>query len=79
MCILLEIYSFFGYRSALDRNRVNITENNMSTHPTKDLETFVNPNQERDYTIIIDIPEFTCLCPKTGQPEFCHHQIRIPA
>jgi|GEM_PF-5637676 len=39
----------------------------MSTHPTKDLETFVNPNQERDYTIIIDIPEFTCLCPKTGQ------------
>lgn len=47
-----------------------ITENNMSTHPTKDLETFVNPNQERDYTIIIDIPEFTCLCPKTGQPDF---------
>ncbi|WP_223787297.1 preQ(1) synthase [Marinicella meishanensis] len=42
----------------------------MSTHPTKDLETFVNPNQERDYTIIIDIPEFTCLCPKTGQPDF---------
>ncbi len=42
----------------------------MSTHPTKELETFVNPNQERDYTIIIDIPEFTCLCPKTGQPDF---------
>jgi len=42
----------------------------MSTQPTKDLETFVNPNQERDYTIIIDIPEFTCLCPKTGQPDF---------
>jgi 7-cyano-7-deazaguanine reductase len=47
-----------------------VTENNMSTHPSKDLETFVNPNQERDYTIIIDIPEFTCLCPKTGQPDF---------
>ncbi|MDM8567175.1 preQ(1) synthase [Candidatus Halobeggiatoa sp. HSG11] len=34
------------------------------------LETFLNPNQERDYTIHIRIPEFTCLCPKTGQPDF---------
>ncbi|MCK5720590.1 MAG: NADPH-dependent 7-cyano-7-deazaguanine reductase QueF [Thiomargarita sp.] len=34
------------------------------------LETFDNPNPKRDYTIHIRIPEFTCLCPKTGQPDF---------
>ncbi len=34
------------------------------------LETFANPKSERDYTIRIRIPEFTCLCPKTGQPDF---------
>jgi len=34
------------------------------------LETFDNPNPERDYTIQSRIPEFTCLCPKTGQPDF---------
>ena len=34
------------------------------------LETFPNPSSERDYTIRIRIPEFTCLCPKTGQPDF---------
>ena len=38
--------------------------------PNKDLETFPNPAPERDYTIRIRIPEFTCLCPKTGQPDF---------
>jgi len=38
--------------------------------PTKFLETFENPNPERDYHIRIDSPEFTCLCPKTGQPDF---------
>ena len=38
--------------------------------PSKQLETFENPNPERDYTIRITIPEFTCLCPKTGQPDF---------
>jgi len=42
----------------------------MSTQPSKDLETFDNPQPGRDYTIRIDIPEFTCLCPKTGQPDF---------
>jgi 7-cyano-7-deazaguanine reductase len=42
----------------------------MTTQPSKDLETFPNPNPERDYTIRIDVPEFTCLCPKTGQPDF---------
>jgi len=37
---------------------------------SRDLETFENPNLERDYHIRIDSPEFTCLCPKTGQPDF---------
>ena len=42
----------------------------MPSQPSKDLETFPNPQPERDYTIRIRIPEFTCLCPKTGQPDF---------
>ena len=42
----------------------------MPTKPSKQLETFENPNPERDYTIEITMPEFTCLCPKTGQPDF---------
>jgi 7-cyano-7-deazaguanine reductase len=42
----------------------------MATAPTKALETFPNPNPERDYEIRIDTPEFTCLCPVTGQPDF---------
>ena len=42
----------------------------MSTKPSKDLESFDNPMPERDYTIRIDMLEFTCLCPKTGQPDF---------
>ncbi|MCB1875950.1 MAG: NADPH-dependent 7-cyano-7-deazaguanine reductase QueF [Chromatiales bacterium] len=42
----------------------------MPSQPSKDLETFANPQPERDYTIRIRVPEFTCLCPKTGQPDF---------
>jgi 7-cyano-7-deazaguanine reductase len=42
----------------------------MSTQPSKALETFDNPRPGRDYTIRIRMPEFTCLCPKTGQPDF---------
>ena len=42
----------------------------MSSQPSKTLEIFENPNQDRDYVIRIDMPEFTCLCPKTGQPDF---------
>lgn len=41
-----------------------------SRQPNRDLETFPNPESGRDYTIRIRIPEFTCLCPKTGQPDF---------
>lgn len=40
------------------------------TRPSRDLETFENPRPEADYTIRIRVPEFTCLCPKTGQPDF---------
>lgn len=42
----------------------------MTTQPSKQLETFDNAMPERDYTIHIETPEFTCLCPKTGQPDF---------
>jgi len=42
----------------------------MTTQPSRELELFPNPQPTRDYTIRIDIPEFTCLCPKTGQPDF---------
>lgn len=42
----------------------------MPSQPTKSLETFDNPYPDRDYHIHMQIPEFTCLCPKTGQPDF---------
>lgn len=42
----------------------------MSTYASKQLDTFENPNPQRDYSIKIDMPEFTCLCPMTGQPDF---------
>ncbi|MEQ1739288.1 MAG: preQ(1) synthase [Methyloglobulus sp.] len=52
----------------------------MTTKPSKDLETFPNPQPGRDYTIRITIPEFTCLCPKTGQPDFANIIIEyVPA
>jgi 7-cyano-7-deazaguanine reductase len=42
----------------------------MSQAPTTQLEVFANPESGRDYTIRMQIPEFTCLCPRTGQPDF---------
>ena len=42
----------------------------MPTQPSKVLETFPNPNPERDYTIEMECPEFTSVCPRTGQPDF---------
>jgi len=42
----------------------------MPSSPSRDLEVFPNPQTDIDYTIRIRIPEFTCLCPKTGQPDF---------
>ncbi|HEY9277995.1 MAG TPA: preQ(1) synthase [Methylotenera sp.] len=41
-----------------------------TAQPSKTLETFENPNTTRDFHIHMEIPEFTCLCPKTGQPDF---------
>jgi 7-cyano-7-deazaguanine reductase len=51
----------------------------MSTQPSKILETFDNPQHQRDYTIRIRIPEFTCLCPKTGQPDFAEITVEYVA
>src|SRR5437868_5153015 len=42
----------------------------MPSRPSKRLETFANPKPERDYRIHMEIPEFTCVCPMTGQPDF---------
>jgi len=42
----------------------------MSTSPNKKLDVFPNPKPERDYQIHFECPEFTCVCPKTGQPDF---------
>jgi len=42
----------------------------MSTSPSRDLQSFPNPAPERDYFIHFDAPEFTCVCPLTGQPDF---------
>ncbi len=42
----------------------------MKTHRSDLLKTFPNPKKSRDYVIEIEIPEFTCLCPATGQPDF---------
>ncbi len=48
----------------------------MTTAPSKKLATFENPEPARDYTISLDIPEFTCLCPMSGQPDFATLHIR---
>ena len=42
----------------------------MTAEPSDALETFANPAPEHDYTVRITLPEFTCLCPRTGQPDF---------
>jgi 7-cyano-7-deazaguanine reductase len=48
----------------------------MPSSPNKQLQTFPNPNPERDYEISFEAPEFTCLCPMTGQPDFATIRIR---
>ena len=42
----------------------------MPSEPSRTLETFPNPRPERDYEIDFECPEFTCVCPRTGQPDF---------
>jgi 7-cyano-7-deazaguanine reductase len=52
----------------------------MLTQPSRALETFANSKPDRDYTIRLRVPEFTCLCPKTGQPDFATVHIEyVPA
>jgi len=51
----------------------------MPSQPSKILETFENPQPGRDYTIRIRVPEFSCLCPKTGQPDFAEMTIEYVA
>ncbi len=48
----------------------------MTTRPSKQLETFPNPRPGREYEISFETPEFTCLCPRTGQPDFATIRIR---
>ena len=52
---------------------------NPPTAPSKELHVFPNPAPERDYLIQFQIPEFTCLCPLTGQPDFAHFTIDMVA
>ena len=48
----------------------------MTTRPSRSLESFPNPKPEREYEIRFTAPEFTCLCPRTGQPDFATLRIR---
>ena len=63
-------------------NQTNPEHENLSklgeggTHPNRTLETFPNRNAERDYVVELKTNEFTCLCPKTGQPDFAEIFIR---
>ncbi len=59
-----------AYYNGLNPTSLSESFTIMSTTPGKQLETFANPQPGRNYTIRIDAPEFTCLCPKTGQPDF---------
>jgi 7-cyano-7-deazaguanine reductase len=51
----------------------------MATKASKELETFPNPRPERDYEISMECPEFTCVCPRTGQPDFATIRINYVA
>ena len=57
-------------KSNKNKELENKEKNKMPNQTTDILETFPNPNTDRDFTIKIEIPEFSCLCPKTGQPDF---------
>lgn len=53
-----------------------MTQTPPPTRPSKELDSFPNPAPDRSYEIRFDCPEFTCLCPKTGQPDFATLRIR---
>jgi 7-cyano-7-deazaguanine reductase len=57
-------------RVAYNNILFDCTARAMTTQASKTLEIFPNPAPHRDYLIHMEIPEFTCLCPKTGQPDF---------
>jgi 7-cyano-7-deazaguanine reductase len=59
------------------RTRVRAKPGVAPSAPSKELQVFANPAPERDYVIRFDVPEFTCLCPLTGQPDFAHFTIEI--
>jgi 7-cyano-7-deazaguanine reductase len=48
----------------------------MPTQPSKSLEVVPNPHPDRDYEVSLEIPEFTCVCPRTGQPDFATIRVR---
>ena len=48
----------------------------MPSQPSKTLEVVPNPHPDRDYEVSLEIPEFTCLCPRTGQPDFATIRVR---
>jgi 7-cyano-7-deazaguanine reductase len=48
----------------------------MPTQPSKTLEVVPNPHPDRDYEVSLEIPEFTCICPRTGQPDFATIRVR---
>ncbi len=48
----------------------------MPTQPSRQIETIPNPRQDRDYEVAMECPEFTCVCPRTGQPDFATIRVR---
>jgi 7-cyano-7-deazaguanine reductase len=67
---LIVISDIFTQFYVIFRKNTQIRKHKMSADTSQTLATFSNPNPENDYTIHIEIPEFTCLCPNTGQPDF---------
>jgi 7-cyano-7-deazaguanine reductase len=52
----------------------------MTTKPSRQLQTFPNPKPGRSFEISMECPEFTCVCPMTGQPDFATIRIKyVPA
>ncbi len=71
-----------GLRGAAGRNKLaplSMSTSNERSKPSRILETFPNPKPERDYLIRFECPEFTCLCPKTGQPDFATIRVEYVA
>ncbi len=63
-------------RSTQDSDLSELTILGSKTAPRRRLETFPNHHPERDYTVTLEAEEFTCLCPKTGQPDFARISIQ---